>query len=240
MQGCGGGGLARMRRNRIRKKRPNAAAPNAPTPAASAAIVALSANTLGGAISTIGLSALPCGDGTTIAHCMGPTARGTHFTTDAFQAVKIEWNSWGGSYSNALPVFERDVSNFNTLQFRVTVDFLDDDNLADEPQDFTIRIVDVAGRSASIKASDYADVGHSHGGVLYYPPGSGTAGHKAAVLNTLRVPLNAFLALDMTNIATVDLVFDQKQKGRIFVSDLAFADEGMSTAESWLVSGGAL
>jgi len=55
---------------------------------------------------------------------------------------------------------------------------------------------------------------------------------RAVVMNSLRVPLSAFPSADVTNVACVDLLFDQTPKGRSVVSDLAVAEEGTTVAES--------
>jgi hypothetical protein len=87
-------------------------------------------------------------------------------------------------------------------------------------------MTDTGGHTATVRVGDYADA-------LYYPPGSGDT--RALVLNTVRIPMSAF-SLDQTSIASITFLFDQKASGALVVSDMAFADEGITVAERWLVS----
>lgn len=169
-----------------------------------------------------------CGPGTSssggFTSCVTTTSREPHSKT---VLLELGWPNTSASYSNLLPVPNRDVSNFSTLQFRVGVDYSDSRNTAAQAQDFSIRLADNGGRTSTVRASDYSDV-------LYYPPGTGN--HRASVLSTLRIPMNALLDVDITAIKSVDLIFDRKPTGGIMVSDITFAGEGMTVAEKWLAA----
>jgi hypothetical protein len=184
----------------------------------------VSTNTLGGTASQSGLALYAqCGDWTGL-KCVA--AREPHF--ESLASLELGWSSLSASYSNQLPVGKRDASNFTTLQFRVGVDYSDSRNAVGQAQNFSVELVDGAGRTLSVKVSDYS-------GLLYYPPGS-LAG---TVMSTLRIPLSAFANVDKTSLTSVKLLFNQKATGDVLISDVAFADEGATTAEKWLVSTGA-
>jgi hypothetical protein len=181
-------------------------------------------NTLQGAVASTGVSANFC-DGSA---CTQGTSRVGHF--GSLTAMKLRWTSLGGSFSNALPVGQRDTSGFATLQFRVGVNHTDTPaSVVGQSQDFSIRLVDGGGHTSLVHVGDYSDG-------LYYPPGLDE--NKAVVLNTVRVPMNAFLGIDTTQTASVDLVFDRKSAGSILVTDFAFSDKGLRVVEKWLVSTG--
>jgi hypothetical protein len=183
----------------------------------------LTVNTLGGNVTTAGMAHYAlCGDWTDV-HCVD--LREPHFPS--LSSVELGWGSSGARYSNQLPDGRRDVSNFATLQFRTALDYSDSRNPEDQSQDLSIQLIDGAGRTATVRASDYLDV-------LFFPPAYPV--FKAAVMNTARIPMKAFVGVDLTNIASVDLVFDQEPTGGILVSDMAFAGEGISAAEIWLAS----
>jgi hypothetical protein len=195
-------------------------------------------NTLGGnAEATGAVTATRCGGSSSVTRCISGNAstRPTHWGTngDRTPAVRIEWTG-AGTYSNTLPLHKRDISNFDTLQFRVTVNHTDTVKNMWPESNFSVRLSGVDGRSSTVKAGDYSDV-------LYFPPGD-TSDVRASILNTLRIPLQAFGNVDLTNVASVDLVFPTTgpaptvTSGNIVVSDIAFADEGMTTAEKWLVA----
>jgi hypothetical protein len=127
------------------------------------------------------------------------------------------------TFSNDIPDGLRDVSGYQVFQFRSFVDFADSLNPFGQPQDLRIVLRDGAGLAASVRVSD-------HSSALFYPPSvepyedSKTALPRA-VLNTVRVPLSAFEDVFLTDLRSVELVFDQTLTGAINVADLAFADE---------------
>lgn len=187
----------------------------------------ISTNTMGGAATQSGLSPYAlCGDG------IGPACGASRSIWDPYDrlsSVKLWWAASGATYANQLPAgLLRDVSNFGSLQFRVAIDYNDAQNLAGQDQDFTVRLTDATGVTASLSASTYEKI--------FFPPGS--TANRTAVLNTARLPMSAFVGVDTANIATVTFIFNKKPQGGIFVSDLSFADEGMTTAEKWLISSG--
>jgi hypothetical protein len=197
----------------------------------------LSTNTLGGTASQSGLALYArCGDGTGV-QCV---STGTEAHSGSLSSLELGWTSLTASYSNQLPATRRDVSNFSTVQFRVAVDYSDSRNAVGQAQNFSIELVDGGGRTFSVKVSDYS-------GLLYYPRGTQNLSHipwprqrPASVMSTLRIPLSAFTNVDKTNLTSLKLLFNQKSSGDVMVSDIAFADEGTTAAEKWLVSTGAV
>jgi hypothetical protein len=179
---------------------------------------------LGGGVTSSGLATYSqCGSQSGI-HCTSTSRREPHYPT--LTALEVGWASLGATYASQIPDGKRDVSNFASLQLRVAVDFSDSRNATGHSQDFSVQLVDGAGRTSTVRVSDYVDV-------LYYPPGSVFT--RAAVMNTARIPMMAFANVDRTSIASVNLIFDQYASGGTLFSDIAFADEGMSVAEIVLV-----
>ena len=185
---------------------------------------------IGRAEATGGVTKEPCGGSSSLARCISAT-RTTHWPTGyRLPAVRLTWTG-AGTYSNALPQYKRDISNFSTLQFRVTVDHTHYPNFLDVPANFSVRLTGVDGRSSTVVAGNYSEV-------LYHPPGDFQSPARASIMNTLRIPLEAFGDVDMTNVASVALVFGTPTSGRIVVSDIAFTDKGTTTAAAkWLASG---
>ena len=190
----------------------------------------VSTNTLGGSVTSSGLVANAlCGDWTGL-NCV--SGREPH--RSSLSSLEVGWNSLSARYSNQLPLLKRDVSNFDHIQFRVSVDYSSTRNPVGQAQNLSVQLVDGAGRTASVKVSDYS-------GLLFYPPGGGIIGgvdynwRIAAVMNTLRIPLTAFPAIDKTSVVSVDLLFNQKSSGQVLLSDFAFTDEGTTVAEEWSV-----
>jgi hypothetical protein len=186
-------------------------------------------NTLGGAVTPIGLNPYDkCGgQAPEPQHCLPtpphPTKRQPHTTPSArssrrgLSQVRFGWDALGASLANEIPG-GRDVSGYTALQFRAVVNFDDARNLG--AQDLSVVLTDANGVSASQVVSPLS-------GALFYPPGFVGPPLRAVpkvLLNTVRIPLSSFKGIDLTDIVSVMLNFDQTETGELMVSDLAFSD----------------
>ncbi|HEX6046030.1 MAG TPA: hypothetical protein VFZ22_16170 [Pyrinomonadaceae bacterium] len=185
----------------------------------------LTLNTLGGAVTQLGLTPydLCGGEAPQPAVCLPgqPNARQPHTTPSARSArrglsqLRTGWNNFTGNYKNDLPPSFGNVSNYQAVQFRVSVNFADARNLADLAQDFRVKLTDASGSTASVRVSDVS-------GALYFPPGEVGPVPKV-VLNTVRIPLSAFGGVNLNNVRSVEFTFNERLQGAVLVTDLAFA-----------------
>ncbi|HEX3184899.1 MAG TPA: hypothetical protein VHQ94_08875 [Pyrinomonadaceae bacterium] len=186
----------------------------------------LTLNNLGGAVTQLGLTPydLCGGEAPQPATCLPgqPNARQPHTTPSArapgvrgLSQLRTGWNNFTGNYKNDLPASLGNVSGFQAIQFRVSVNFTDARNLADLASDFRVRLTDASGSSASVRVSDVS-------GALYFPPGS-TGPVPKVVLNTVRVPLSAFGGVNLNAVRSVQLTFDERLAGGVLITDVAFA-----------------
>ena len=185
----------------------------------------LTVNTLGGAVAQTGLTPYElCGGNPPQAQrCLPdqPNARQPHTTPSArsplrgLSQLKTGWNNFTGNYKNDLPAGLGNVSGFQAIQFRVSVNFADVRNLAGLAQDFRVKLTDTSGLSASVRVSDFSSA-------LFFPPGKVGPVPKV-VLNTVRVPLSAFGGVNLNAVRSVELTFDERLQGGILITDLAFA-----------------
>jgi len=129
--------------------------------------------------------------------------------------LKTGWNDLTGNYRNNVPPPVGNVSGFQAIQFRVSVNFADVRNLADLAQDFRVVLTDASGSSSSVRVSDVS-------GALFFPPGEVGPVPKV-VLNTVRVPLSAFGGVNLNNVRSVQLTFNERLQGAVLITDLAFA-----------------
>jgi hypothetical protein len=129
--------------------------------------------------------------------------------------LKTGWNNFTGNYRNDIPPPLGNVSNFQAVQFRVSVNFADVRNLEGLAQDFRVVLTDAAGNSSSVRVSDVS-------GALYFPPGEVLAVPKV-VLNTVRVPLSAFSGVNLNAVRSVQFTFNERLQGGVLVTDVAFA-----------------
>ena len=125
------------------------------------------------------------------------------------------WNSLTGNYKNDLPPVLGNVSSFQAIQFRVSVNFADPRNLAGLPQDFRVVLTDASGSSASVRVSDVSSA-------LFFPPGEVGPVPKV-VLNTVRVPLTAFGGVNLKTVRSVQFAFNERVQGAVLITDVAFA-----------------
>lgn len=185
----------------------------------------LTTNTLGGATTQTGVTPhdLCGGDSPQPQHCLPSTqstARQPHTTPSArstrrgLSQLRAGWGSLA-TYTNELPLGSRDVSGFEALSFRVSVNFADTRNASGAAQNFTVILTDGAGNTSG------ALVGN-HTTALFYPPGSVGPVPKV-VLNTVRIPVSAFGGVNLADIRSVQFRFDQNLAGALLISDVAFA-----------------
>ncbi|HEX3253772.1 MAG TPA: hypothetical protein VHS05_30335 [Pyrinomonadaceae bacterium] len=186
---------------------------------------ALSVNFLGEAVTPTALTPydLCGGDAPQPAVCLPgqPNARQPHTTPSArsplrgLSQLRTGWNDLTGNYRNNIPAPLGNVSGFQALQFRVSVNFADARNLAGLAQDFRVVLTDASGTSSSVRVSDVS-------GALYFPPGE-TGPVPKVVLNTVRVPLTAFGGVNLNAVRSVQFAFNERLQGGLLITDVAFA-----------------
>ncbi len=186
----------------------------------------LTTNTLGGATTQTGLTPhdLCGGESPQPQHCLlatQSTSRQPHTVVSArsskrgLSQLRTGWGAFGSTYTNDLPLGARDVSGFQALTFRVSVNFDDLRNPANTPQNFSVVLTDGAGQQSIVRVGDFSNA-------LFYPPGTVGPVPKV-VLNTVRLPLASFFGVNLSDIRSVKFNFDQTGQGALLITDLAFA-----------------
>lgn len=185
----------------------------------------LTVNTLGALASQTGLTPyeLCGGEAPQPQRCLPdqPNARQPHTTPSArsplrgLSQLKTGWTNFDGTYTNEVSPNAGNVSGFQALQFRVSVNFSDPRNLEMLTQEFRVSLRDASGAEASIRVSDFSSA-------LFFPPGEVGPVPKI-VLNTVRVPLTAFGGVNLNNVRSVQFKFDQRLQGAVLITDVAFA-----------------
>jgi hypothetical protein len=191
----------------------------------------LTTNTAGGAATQSGLSPydLCGGPAPQPALCLPDesNARQPHTTPSArsslrgLSQLRTGWGDLSALFKNELPPSTRNVSGFQAIQFRVSVNFADARNIADMIQDFSVVLTDSSGGSSTVRVSDYSNA-------LFFPPGQVGPVPKV-VLNTVRIPLSAFAGANLNNILSVRFKFDQRLSGALLITDVAFASAPNTT-----------
>ena len=134
-------------------------------------------------------------------------------TAPTGRVARLRWTG-AGALTVPVPVPVRDVRAYEALTFRA----------APDPTagvvDLVVRLVDGAGRAASVRVSSVSDA-------LFHLPGDGIPLPRT-VLRQVRVPLRNVRGVDLSDLRSVALVGDGPG-GAAYVADLAFASPGLGT-----------
>ncbi|MEM6991821.1 MAG: hypothetical protein AAF721_15040 [Myxococcota bacterium] len=185
---------------------------------------ALQSNTLGEAVTAEALDVYDlCGLEDTnaiIDHCVddlgsldGMVFDGRQPHTPGLGQLRIAFGT-GARWTNALPA-GTDVSELQFVQLRVGVDF-EAPGQGGAQVEAQLELTDAAGGSASVALSNYTDA-------LQPAPGNLAPFLPKKILHGVRVPLVDFQGVDLTDLASVAVVFDGAPSG-LLLSDLAFSD----------------
>jgi hypothetical protein len=117
---------------------------------------------------------------------------------------------------NNIPAASSDVSEFQTLTFRVARNFADARNPAGLSRDFKVLLKDGSGGKKAVKVSAWSDA-------LFAQPTSGS-GLPKLVLNTVRLPLSSFSGVDLSDVRKITFKHNVDTSGAILQTDLAFTD----------------
>ena len=121
----------------------------------------------------------------------------------------------------ALPAGAGDLSNFTTLSLRAAVDPASPLNEPGQPQAFSVQISDHSGNSATVSTRPDEPA-------LGFPPGFMQENEFVETgfftgivpLTTIRLALNDFAGVDLSDISEIALLFDQTPSGALFLADL--------------------
>ena len=177
-------------------------------------------NARGGAVTSEGATLFYCPAGFTVDPELAPCRRPNTIIPGS-PALAVA--SWPGpaALEFALPAGAGDLSGYAALTFRAVIDPLANNNAADTPQRFSVRLTDGSGATTSVVAGPDEPALQTINGEFredeVFPPGVLDA---VVHLTTVRVPLAAFAGVDLSDIDEVALVFDQTPSGTLFIADV--------------------
>ncbi|HKA00296.1 MAG TPA: hypothetical protein VKE70_27485 [Candidatus Solibacter sp.] len=195
----------------------------------------LSVNNLGGAVTQSGITPyeLCGGDAPELRFCLPgqPNNRQPHTTPSARAPAKRGLSQlqsgWTGvaQFHNALGGAVN-ITAYDALQFRASVNFNDARNPLGVAQDMSVILTDTTANTCTVRAGQYSDA-------LYFPPG-GQFGAAVLVppfpvpkvfLNTVRIPVSAFscAGFNPAAVQSVRFTFDRTNTGELLISDVALA-----------------
>jgi len=177
-------------------------------------------NLLGGDVRLDGVTEYYCPDGYYVpaAEPGSEPCKRVNFNQPGFpQQLVLNWENGDARWSTSIPSSNSDFSEFQDLQLRVALDPLSELNTEDQPQSFTIELVDAKNQraGAAVAPIEYpAGVRRPN----HYFEGDSFSGH--VFMNTYRIPLEEFNGIELSSISDVVLLFDQTDSGTLFVADI--------------------
>jgi hypothetical protein len=136
-------------------------------------------------------------------------------TKGGLSQLVLDWNSPSAFWQNDLPAADQNVSGYGTIQFRAAVNPSDIFNNA-LSEDFSVALTDAHGKTVEVPVSDFTNW-------LFYPPGKVSPLPKL-INQGIRIPLTAFVGIDLTQVTAVRFNFDKSASGGLTVTELEFAD----------------
>ncbi len=134
---------------------------------------------------------------------------------------RVSWSEAGQSIS-----FEPENSDFSkhkALDLRVVVDAADENNSAYETQQFTVVLKDAKGNTATVIIPEGLNALKPVKGYLDYTEVFQDKAYywsRLTPISSLYIPLSYFKGPDLTNISSLSIEFDKRDKGSIYISSL--------------------
>lgn len=139
----------------------------------------------------------------------------------------LSWETPGAALRFALPESAGNLSGYTTLSLRAAVDPTSPRNAAGQPQALSVQLTDRAGQRAVVATRPGEPA-------LAFPPGEMRELSATdpgfftgrVPLTVIRLPLDSFAGVDLSDIAEIALLFDQTPSGALFLADLEWMRPG--------------
>ena len=160
---------------------------------------------------------------------MAEACRRVQFSQPGYpEQLALTWEGTDGACEVALPEGNRDLSDYATLHLRAAVDPLSPLNDPGQPQSFSLRLKDGAGKMAAVALTGVPALAFPagvEGGVNSF---NLDTWDNHVILSSIRAPLTRFAGVDLGDIRSVALVFDATERGAIFMTDLELLRSDMT------------
>jgi dienelactone hydrolase len=134
--------------------------------------------------------------------------------------IVASWSQQGAAVRFSLPAGS-DIRQYSAVSLRAALDPLSTLNPAGAPQAFTIKVVDTRGKSASVRTQiDEPALRFPEGNKEENDTFEGGWFTGRVPLTSIRIPLQDFKGVDLSNVREISLVFDQNPSGSLFISDI--------------------
>ena len=195
-----------------------------------AAAEELTTHRLGGAVTAEGVATHFCPKGFYSAQTLPgsePCQRNIVTVPGQPAHAVLSWETPGAALRFALPESAGNLSGYTTLGLRAAVDPTSPRNVAGQPQALSVQLTDRAGQRAVVATRPGEPA-------LAFPPGEMRELSATdpgfftgrVPLTAIRLPLDSFAGVDLSDIAEIALLFDQTPSGALFLADLEWMRPG--------------
>ncbi|HEU4322127.1 MAG TPA: hypothetical protein VFS21_03170 [Roseiflexaceae bacterium] len=150
-------------------------------------------------------------------HC-DPARYGIPAAQNLNQLIRLSWKQRGETLRLTLPPDQRDLSPFAALQLRAALDGFEQAN--SNGQALTFRLRDTGGKEASVTLPAETHALQPPAALVRDAGTPETLLQGVTPLAAVRVPLAGFAGVDLTQIESIAVVFDQSNQGAVLVTDL--------------------
>ena len=132
----------------------------------------------------------------------------------------VSWEKPGAALRFEIPEGAGDLSRAAAITLRAAVDPLSELNAPGQPQAFSIRLTDAAGKTATASVRPDEPALRFPAGEVVEDATFGPMFTGRSPLTTVRILMSALPGLDKTAIREIALVFDRTPSGSLFVGDV--------------------
>ncbi len=129
--------------------------------------------------------------------------------------MAMHWGDTLAWYQNDIPSTHQDLSPFQDLMFRATVNFKESPK--NIKVNFTVQLIDSSGLVSSLPTNNYSNA-------LFYQPGTDPRDLPKAMFNSISIPLSDFTGINLKKVRKIKFLFNKSDSGSILISDLAFTN----------------
>lgn len=136
--------------------------------------------------------------------------------------INMSWSMRGGRVTLAIPDEYKDISDYDVLSLYLAIDSPSVLNMIDKNQAFSVEIEDKNGvRGKVILGPDTPALEYQPGKVITYEEPYVEYWSNFTPLSSVRIQLNEFENIDVTQVQAIHLIFDQSTSGSIMVADMS-------------------
>lgn len=138
----------------------------------------------------------------------------------AFPLLRMSWNVPSGTLTITIPPKYKDISSFSSLSLNIGLDPTNMLNPPNSPQSFIIELKDTYGKSERILIDPSSTSMRYQPGVLMDNTFT-SYWSTFTPISDLRIPLSLFTHINLSNISSISLIFNQTPSGSLMLNSIS-------------------